>query len=283
MVRAERGVFAVSVSFRPLLVAVLSILGVASLATAGTLTVEGPGGLSLTMMSDLSMTEEGPQPALRGEIGIAPIAEGVQQCPLVLYVDGKPKALTAESGGEFSLDTTALTDGEHDVRVDAIRGEQLIASTGSIPVMVLNAVAAPVVQQAPALGAPRPSFNKLYKAKIFHEIIYFNNREADLEKHAFVRNGRVYITLTDLLRHIGGTLIWGPDDDQMQIVRNDVTVDLFPHSSTVYVNDVKTNLGWTTLRKQNRTYVPVRPFAALFGIVTEWDFAKDRAYVTYSG
>ena len=118
--------------------------------------------------------------------------------------------------------------------------------------------------------------------RIFREIVYFNNREADLEKHAFVRDGRVYITLTDLMRHIGGSIIWGPDDDQMEVERNGITVELFPNSRTVYVNGVERTLDRTTLRRANRTCVPVRPFAALFGIATQWDFQDDRAYVTYA-
>ena len=269
---------------RFLLAVAVILLAMASPTLAGTLTVQGPGGVSLLISSDIPMTEDGPQPALRGEVGIAPLAEGMAECPLLLYVDDHARAVTGEAGGEFSLDTTGMQDGEHTLRVDALRGEQLIASTGSIPIQVLNSVAAPAVQQvAGALGGPAPSFNKLYKARIFHEIIYFNNREADLEKHAFVSGGRVYITLTDLMRHIGGSIIWGPDDDEIEVYRNDVVVRLFPSSSTVYVNGVKVNLGHSTIRKQNRTYVPVRPFAELFGIVTEWDFDRDRAYVTYSG
>ena len=114
-----------------------------------------------------------------------------------------------------------------------------------------------------------------------HEIVYFNNREADLEKHAFIRNGRVYITLTDLMRHIGGSIIWGPDDDQMMVYRNGVEVEVFPHRAIVNVNGVEMDLGRTTMRKANRTYVPVRPFVELFGIATDWDFQDDRAYVTY--
>ncbi|MCD6359564.1 MAG: copper amine oxidase N-terminal domain-containing protein [Armatimonadetes bacterium] len=272
-----------SVHVRIPVMASLCLLLAVVVAAAGTLTVEGPGGVSLAIMSELPMTDAGPQPALRGEVAIAPVTERLDGCPLMLYVDDRPLALAGEGATEFSLDTTRLEDGRHTVRVDALRGEQLIASTGSIPVQVLNSVAPPAVQQVGDLGGERPSFNKLYRARIFHEIIYFNNREADLEKHAFIRNGRVYITLTDLLRHIGGTIIWGPDDDRIEVQRNDVTVRLFPHSSTVYVDDVKTSLGWSTVRKQNRTYVPVRPFCELFGIVTEWDFDKDRAYVTYSG
>ncbi|MGC9317377.1 MAG: stalk domain-containing protein, partial [Armatimonadota bacterium] len=61
----------------------------------------------------------------------------------------------------------------------------------------------------------------------------------------------------------------------------DIQVIVYPNSRTVVVNGQEHTLDRTTLRKHNRTYVPVRPFAAIFGIATEWDFEDDRAYVTY--
>ena len=96
-----------------------------------------------------------------------------------------------------------------------------------------------------------------------------------------MRGGRVYITLNDLMRHIGGTIMWGPDPDQMQVKRNAVTVKLLPHSSTVWVNGARMSLGHSTMRIGNRTYVPVRAFCQLFGIDTQWDPVDGRAYVTY--
>jgi hypothetical protein len=264
-------------------VTVAVLLVPVTMGMAGTLSVEGAGSLSVNITCDLPPSEA-EMPEVAGLITIAPVADDVYGKPLVLYVNGKVAGLTSSTAGRFDVNADALGEGEHTLRVDAIEGEQLIASTGSVPFIVVSAAKAAERQAAaPELGGPRPAFVKLYKPKIYREIVYFNNREADLEKHAFIRNGRVYITLTDLMRHIGGSIIWGPADNQMMVYRNDVEVKVFPNSSTVYVNGVKTDLGRTTIRRQNRTYVPVRPFTELFGIATEWDFQDDRAYVTYQG
>lgn len=262
--------------------AILTILLVtATFAVAGTLSVQGAGNLSLNITCDLPPSDA-ESPEVAGPITVAPVSDDICDRPLVIYVDGRVAGLTSSTQGRFDLNADALGEGEHTLRIDAMEGEELIASTGSVPFTVLSAVKAAERQAAPSdLGGNKPPFIKLYKPRIYREIVYFNNREADLEKHAFIRNGRTYITLTDLMRHIGGSIIWGPDDDQMMVYRNGVEVKVFPHSSTVYVNGVQTSLGYTTLRKQNRTYVPVRPFTELFGISTEWDFQDDRAYVTY--
>ena len=307
-VPARERVYALFGDSRRLLTVIVGLLAAATLASAGVLTVEGPGSLSLTLASETPMTLEGAVPALRGQVSVAPTADNLGDHPLMLFVDDAAKAMTHGVGGGFELDTEAMEDGDHTLRVDAVSAEQLIASTGSIAVKVLNTVAAPAVEQAPIvveepppLGGPKPGVVKLYKPKTFHEIIYFNNREADLEKHGFIRNGRVYITLTDLMRHIGGSIIWGPCDNQIDVYRNGIAVRVFPNKATVCVshdldaNDPmsswerrgftgsKMSLGVKAIRKQNRTYVPVRPFCEIFGIVTDWDFKWDRAYVTYQG
>ncbi|MFW5867353.1 MAG: copper amine oxidase N-terminal domain-containing protein [Armatimonadota bacterium] len=263
--------------------AILTVLSVtASFAVAGTLSVEGAGNLSLNITCDLPPTDA-ETPEVAGPITVAPVSEEICDRPLVIYIDGKVAGLTSSTAGRFDIDSDALGEGEHTLRVDAVEGEQLLASTGSVPFTVVGAAKAAErqAQAPPDLGGNKPPFIKLYRPRIFREIVYFNNREADLEKHAFVRNGRVYITLTDLMRHIGGSIIWGPEPDEMMVYRNGVEVRVYPHSATVWVNGVETSLGYTTLRKQNRTYVPVRPFTELFGIATEWDFQDDRAYVVY--
>ena len=281
--RAElpRGVF--TVRTLAVITAILAAtLFATTMAVAGTLAVEGAGGLSVNITCDIPPSESA-SPELAGSVSVAPVSDDVSDRPLVLFVDGRVAGLTSSTRGEFDLNTDALGEGEHTLRIDAVEGEQLIASTGSVPFTVLSAARAAERQAAatPDLGGGKPVFMKLYKPRVFHEIVYFNNREADLEKHAFISKGRVYITLTDLMRHIGGSIIWGPDDDQMMVYRNGVEVEVFPHSATVNVNGVEMDLGHATMRRANRTYVPVRPFVELFGIATEWDFQDDRAYVTY--
>ncbi|HCA48326.1 MAG TPA: hypothetical protein DEP45_13535 [Armatimonadetes bacterium] len=259
-----------------------AMLYTGTLAVAGTLAVEGAGGLSLNIICDVPPSESA-CPELAGSVCVAPVSDDLCDKPLVLFVDGRVAGLTSSSRGLFDLNTASLAEGEHTLRIDAVEGEQLLASTGSVPFTVLSTTQAAQRQAAATsdLGGGAPPFIKLYKPRVFHEIVYFNNREGDLEKHAFVRNGRVFITLTDLMRHIGGSIIWGPDDGDMMVYRNGVEVQVFPNSSTVIVNGARMSLGRATVRKENRTYVPVRPFSQLFGIETVWDFQDDRAYVTY--
>lgn len=267
---------------RAFVVVAAILVATATVATAGTLTVQGAGGLSLEITCDLPLSDAA-TPELAGTISIAPVSEELRNAPMMLYIDDKARGFTSQARGGFDLDAEVVGEGEHTLRVDALQGDRLIASTGSIPITILSAAEAAARQVAPSdLGGTRPAFIKLYRPRVYHEIVYFNNREADLEKHAFIRDGRVYITLTDLMRHIGGSIIWGPDDDELEVERNGITVRLYPNSRTVYVNGVEQRLDRTTIRRHNRTYVPVRPFAALFGIATEWDFQDDRAYVTYA-
>ena len=274
----RRGVFALRA-----LAVIATVLFVTTIASAGTFTIEGAGTLSVAVTCDLPATDT-EHPEIAGRVSIAPVSEEMRSVPMILYVNGAVRGLTSDTRGQFELDADDLGEGEHTVRVDAVEGEQLIASTGSIPFTVISSARAAERQaaaQAEPLGGPRPVFQKLYRPRIYREIVYFNNREGDLERHAVIRNGRVYITLTDLMRHIGGSIIWGPRHTQMEVHRNDVVVTVYPNSRRVLVNGVARTLDRSTFRKENRTWVPVRPFANLFGIVTEWDFQEDRAYVIY--
>ena len=263
------------------LMVIAALLVLSATAMAGTITVQGAGDLSINITCDLPQGD-GSHPELAGPVSIAPVCENIRGLPMMLFVNGDVRGLTSDTRGQFDFDASELGEGEHTVRLDAVDGEQLLASTGSIPFVVVSAAKAAERQVAPEpLGGPRPTFQKLYRPRIYREIVFFNSREGDLERHAVIRNGRVYITLTDLMRHIGGTIIWGPRHTQMEVHRNEVVVTVFPNSRRVIVNGVARNMDRPTFRRENRTWVPVRPFTELFGIVTEWDFQDDRAYVTY--
>ncbi len=260
-----------------------AVLFVAATAVAGTFTMQGAGDLSIDITCDIPQLE-GAQPEVAGRVSIAPVSEEIRRLPMILFVNGQARGFTSDTRGQFDLDADTLGEGEHTLRVDALDGEQLIASTGSLPFTVMSGARAAERQaevEAEPLGGPRPVFQKIYQPRIYREIVYFNNREGDLERHALIRDGRVYITLTDLMRHIGGSIIWGPRHDHMEVHRNEFTVRVYPNRERVLVNGVEQMLDRTTFRKENRTYVPVRSFAALFGIATEWDFQDERAYVIY--
>ncbi len=158
-------------------------------------------------------------------------------------------------------------------------GEELIASTTMTVAPVTNVIAAQSGQVS--RSEPAPAFLKLQRKIIPREIVWFNGREGDLERHAFVRRGRTYLTLTDLMRHIGGTIIWGPSESYIEVHRNEVTIRTIPGSSIVYVNGQKTNLGHPATQRGGRTFVPLRLYCDLFGLHTDWNELEGRAYVTF--
>lgn len=130
-------------------------------------------------------------------------------------------------------------------------------------------------------GAEMPGFGKYYRRHIPREIVWFNGREGDLEKHALRRRGYIYITLTDLIRHIGGFIVWGPSYRFVQVKRDDLTVRFIPGTAKVIVNGEAESLGAATFRISGRLWVPVRPTAELFGCVAEWNAALRRLEVSF--
>ena len=110
--------------------------------------------------------------------------------------------------------------------------------------------------------------------------VWFNEREADLEKPALKINGQLYITFTDLVRHLGGTLTWGPNDSYVEGTRGDIVIRVSAGNSYVHVNETKTPLKSPVRRIGNRTYVPLEPLCALFGAAVEHDNVLHRVYVS---
>jgi hypothetical protein len=164
------------------------------------------------------------------------------------------------------------------VRLEAGDGLRLAMSTGNLALHVANSTTAnAILGEADTDGAP--AFVKLYRKLILREVVWFDNREADLEKHAFFSNQRVYITLTDLMRHIGGSMIWGPSGSYITVERNGVKVRVIPGSSRVIVNGEKKSLGQVAMQIGNRTFVPVRPMLSIFGVDVNWNRAQHRAFV----
>jgi len=144
------------------------------------------------------------------------------------------------------------------------------------------------------------SFVKLYIKEQKRHIVWYNGTEGDPEKWAFVERGRVYVTLTDLMRHIGGTVTWGPRSHRLFATREGLTVRVIPGSSRVYLyqesppdsifidwRDWPTkpgavaSLGRSARRINDRTYVPLRSMCAIFGIPVHWQSYKGRAHVWF--
>ena len=173
---------------------------------------------------------------------------------------------------------------------------------------IVVAVIVGTVVFAAAIWAARPAaaqgegsnFVKLYIFERKHDIVWYNDVEADAEKWGFVQHGRVYVTLTDLMRHIGGTVTWGPHRNRVFATREGVTVRVIPGSSQVVLYNqsppdsifidwrdwpskggTRASLGRAALQFGDRTYVPLRRMCAIFGVPVHWDSSKGRAHVWF--
>ena len=215
---------------------------------------------------------------VQGEIVITPASPVADGLTTAFCLDDAVRLISDMNQPRMTLDTTTLEDGLYELRVDILDGTQLAFSTGSIPLHVANRGTGTVLQQT----RTEVPFNKAYRKAIRREIVWYNNREMDLEKHGFIQRGRVYITLTDLMRHIGGNIIWGPHHNFIEVQRSGLTVRVIPGSTRIIVNGETRHLDMPARRIGDRTYVPVRPFCALFGITTHWSHENNRAIV-FSG
>jgi hypothetical protein len=258
----------------------LSVVAVTLVAVgtsfAGTFTLAGTETLGLQIYSATPMLKTPGGASVTGTITLSPTADLQPGMTSTFYLDSQAKLVSALPRPELSVDTTKLTDGLHELRMEVSDGARLAFSSGALPIHVLNNTTVNLLGQT---KEEVPQINKVYRKIIMREVIWFNDREADLEKHAYFSHNRVYITLTDLLRHVGGSVIWGPTSSYVEVERNNVKMRFVPGSSTVYVNGKRESLGRATSRIDNRLFVPVRPVLALLGVGTDWNRVNGRAYV----
>lgn len=252
------------------------LLTVVTSAWAGTCVLSGGGiALQITGTAPLMNTDAGA--LVRGTISLSPLEALTDGLSSIYYLDDRAVSVSTDPRPRLNVDTAKLSDGVHQVRLDAADGTRLALSTGNLPLHVANDATTNVVLQQATTASP--SFVKLRRKLLLREIVFFDKREADLEKHGFMSGGRIYITLTDLMRHIGGTMIWGPSANYLTVEHEGVTVRVIPGSARVYVNGEKQSLGRAAYRKGNRTFVPIRPMLDIFGITVDWNRPTHRAFV----
>ncbi len=258
--------------------AIIALIAVCVSVSADTVQVSAGTEFGITIDATDPVVRVGSSAAVRGRIVLQP-SDSVE-APLTNFViDDAVKLMTDIRMPQYALDTTALDDGVHEVRIDYTDGQVLLASTGAIPLHIYNTTHQAVFRQ---IGLGSPNFFKVQRKVLLHEIVWFNEREADLEKHGFISNRRVYITLTDLMRHIGGGIIWGPSENYIEVHRNDMVVRVIPGSSRIYVDGRRQSLGRSAIRMENRTYVPLRRMCQLFGIGVDWNRIENRALVSFA-
>ena len=251
---------------------------VGSVAGAGETVLRGDGDLPLALSGGQHVRVPGGPTAVQGTVKIRPQAEVLPGTWTHFVIDGHSEYSTNNPAPTMELDTSKLSEGPHTLRIDSMDGDRRVATTGDVALEIANEA---VLSQLGQAKAAQPAFLKLHHKKILREIVWFNGREGDLETHGTMRGGRIFITLTDLMRHLGGAVEWGPPSDLLLAKRDKVTVQVVPGSSKVYVDGKARRLPVETFRVGNRTYVPVRAMCGFFGVRVDWDYQTDRAYVTY--
>lgn len=258
-------------------VAVLAVL-VAGPALASSVTVSGAGNLALQVVAGTPIMKTPAGAGVMGEVLVSPALEVSPGLTTTFFLDDTARFASSYARPELRLDTRRLADGLHGLRVDVSDGLQLVMSTGNIPLHVMNGLAEAELQQVSSPDV-NTNINKVYRKLLLREIVWFDQREADLEKHAFHQNGQIYITLTDLIRHIGGGIVWGPDASYILVERGGKRVRVFAGTSRVLVDGRARSLTAPAVRIENRTFVPVRSMLALFGVSSQWNAGNGRLYV----
>ena len=164
---------------------IIALVCLSATAMANTVTLSAGSELGVTINAAEPIVPLGASAAVRGEVTVkpsGPMPDGMK----AIIVDGAVKMMTDSDLPEYALDTGELADGVHEVRIDAADGDVLVASTGAVPLHVYNASHQALFKQA---ATASPNFFKLQRKVLLREIVWFNNREADLEKHGFIRVG----------------------------------------------------------------------------------------------
>jgi hypothetical protein len=258
-------------------VAVLSVLVVGP-ALASSVTLSGAGGLALQVVAGTPIMKTPAGAGVTGEVLVSPSVELSPGLTTTFFLDGAARLASSYSRPELRVNTARLADGLHELRMDVSDGTQLVMSTGGVPLHVMNDIAAAALRQVTSPDRDT-NINKVYRKLLLREIVWFDEREADLEKHAFRSHGQIYITLTDLIRHIGGGIVWGPDASYIMVQRGGTKVRVFAGSARVLVDGRARALAGPAIRIENRTFVPVRSMLALFGVSSQWNAGNGRLYV----
>jgi hypothetical protein len=253
--------------------------------------------VSAAAANQVTLVYDALQVVVQSSAGVLPLAEGVAISDQVLikiqrpasqpgltlvYLNGQPTLISNDREPRLNLNTRTLPDGPHKLSIETedLDGARL-ASASRILLNIANGPGALQGQIAATALKPAPVFQIIYRRVIPREIVWFNGREGDLERHGFRRSGQIYITAADLFRHIGGSIVWGPTHNWIELHRNDLTIRITPGSRRVYVNGQGRSLAAPALRIDQRTFVPVQSLCQTLGLPTYWNAEEGRLYVSF--
>ena len=117
-----------------------------------------------------------------------------------------------------------------------------------MPLRLAFLLCAACVVSALTLPAYANEFGKTSRIDVTSEIVWFNGYSGDFENKPTNSNGRIYLSLTDLMRHIDGSIEIQPNSSKVVVSRKGMKVVLTPGSKTVMVDGKAHNLGLPVMR-----------------------------------
>ncbi|NTW06051.1 MAG: copper amine oxidase N-terminal domain-containing protein, partial [Peptococcaceae bacterium] len=78
-------------------------------------------------------------------------------------------------------------------------------------------------------------------------------------------------------------IIWDSTSRRIILVNEDINLQLTIGSNLMLVNNVPVNMDVPPEIRNNRTFLPIRPVAQVFGLQIEWDGAKNAVYLEFPG
>nr|WP_257745844.1 stalk domain-containing protein [Thermoclostridium stercorarium] len=108
--------------------------------------------------------------------------------------------------------------------------------------------------------------------------IQLNGREMFFDTDPYFSNGRTMVPLRGIMEALGATVGWDSSTGTIWASKGDTRVDMWNGSNIIRVNGEERTLDVPIQVKYNRTHVPVRFIAEIFG--AEVDFNQDKNMVT---
>ncbi|MFB9328283.1 copper amine oxidase N-terminal domain-containing protein [Paenibacillus aurantiacus] len=126
-----------------------------------------------------------------------------------------------------------------------------------------------------------PSVQKVW-FQVKSNLLTIDGSKTTMDTMPFVNQGTTYIPLRYLAEGIGAKVVWDASDDSVWIIAGENKAEFWLGADFMEMNGQRIEIGDPIIMKDNRTQVPVRFIAALFGWdvrynTTDWSITLTKA------